>query len=144
MPRTFEAFQTAIDEYILRFWIFALSLLLVGSQLPLKAQQDCGTYGQCAVLQQEKNTKLNGPITYSFNEASLANLPNDQARQDFKNRMMTAINDWADKTGVGITFTTTPQPSSHVTVTVSPDPYIRDSKGLVTALALSLPARILS
>lgn len=133
MPRTFAALLTAVDECVLRFWIFVLALLLLASQLPVGAQQDCSAYGQCAALQQESSTKLNGPITYSFNESSLASLPNEQARQDFKNRMMTAINDWRDKTGINITFTTTPQPSSHVTIRISSDPFIRDSKGLVTA-----------
>lgn len=133
MPRKFEAFLTTIDECVLRFWIFVLSLLLLGSQLPLSAQQDCSTYGQCAALQQEKSTQLNGPITYSFNESSLAALPNEQARQDFKNRLMTAITDWSEKTGVSITFTTTQQPASHVTISISSDPFIRASKGLVTA-----------
>lgn len=130
MPCRFEILLCSVDRLILRFWITVLSISLLYTSLPVQSQTDCTAYNQCAPLQGEHQAKLNGPMTYSFDEASLNALPTEQARQDFKNRIIAAANDWAAKTGVSITLTQSAQTSSHVTAQISTELYIRDSKGL--------------
>src|ERR1043165_5380527 len=103
MAYQLEALLVRLDRIILFFWIAILSLSLPLSRLPVQAQTDCTAYNQCAALQGEHPNKLNGPITYSFDEASLQKLPTAQAREDFKNRIIAAVTDWSNKTGITIT-----------------------------------------
>ncbi len=64
---------------------------------------------------------LTGAITYSINEASLAALPSDAARQDFRNRIADATANWSQTAGISITQAPTGQ-AGRVTVDISTDP----------------------
>jgi hypothetical protein len=81
-----------------------LAFTLSMSPNTVTGQTDCSTYNQCPALQGESSMKLTGNITYSFDEASLnALLPTDADRQAFRSAMITAANDWAQRTGRSIT-----------------------------------------
>ena len=120
-----------MDQLVLRFWIIALCIFLLSAQLPAQAQTNCNSYNQCPALQGEQNTKLNGDITYSFDEASLAAMfPNPMDRTDFKNRMLAAANDWATKTGQSITQAPAGQ-TGNVTIKVENSQRTREDNGYV-------------
>ncbi len=58
----------------LLFGVVFLSASLLGLHLATQAQTGCTGYNQCSSLVGESNTKLNGAITYSFDDASIAAL----------------------------------------------------------------------
>lgn len=94
---------SSIDRMVLRAWVAAICLSLLCGQTPLFAQSACDGYNQCPALQGERNEKLNGPITFSFNQTSLnERFPNPADRTDFINRMRAAAADWATNTGISI------------------------------------------
>ena len=127
----FRVSSSSIDELIRQFWLIILSVALLSVQLPVQAQTDCTTYNQCSYLQGEDSNKVVGNFTYSFDEASLNALPTNAARQDFRNRIQNAANDWASKTGRTITFVAPPN-QGNVKVLVSNDQTITSRKALVT------------
>lgn len=102
MHRNLEFQICPLDRWIIRLWIVALFAFFLSSQLELLGQTDCASYNQCPELQGEQNTKLRGNITYSFDEASLALLSSEEARQNFRNAITAAANDWAQRTGRSI------------------------------------------
>lgn len=110
----------SIDRLVLRAWVAAMCLSLLCGQTPLFAQAPCADYDQCPALQGETNRKLNGPITFSFNQASLdQRFPNPDDRTDFINRMRAAAADWATNTGISISEAPAGQ-TGNVTIQVEP------------------------
>lgn len=114
------------------FFALLLSVLLLKMGLSVWAQ-GCTAYNQCTSLQGEQNTKLAGPISYSFDDQALSTaFNNDSAKiQDFKTRMTAAANDWASSTGTTIAVAPSGQ-SGNVTITVSSATPIRDNNGEVS------------
>lgn len=100
------------------------------SQKALQGQTDCTGYNQCPELQGEANTKLTGNITYSFDEASLALLASDEARQNFRSQIAAAATDWAQRTGRSVTQAPSGQ-TGNVTVTINNIQEVRDNNGFV-------------
>src|SRR5207237_10775277 len=74
---------------------------------------------------------LTPPLTISIDEDSLNNmLPDPAQRQDFRDRLMSAANDWSARTGVDIRFASSGQ-TGNVRVSVSNAPSVRDAAGAV-------------
>ncbi len=116
----FDMLVSFIDGLVLRAWIFTICLLLICGQAPLLAQTPCAEYNQCPALQGEDSRKLIGPITFSFNMASLTQrFPNPDDRTDFMNRMRAAAADWAQATGISISEAPAGQ-TGNVTIQVEP------------------------
>ncbi len=109
-----------LDRVLLRAWIAAICLSLLGAQTPLLAQTPCTDYNQCAALQGEDSRGLNGPITFSFNMQSLNDrFPDPADRNDFMTQMRAAAADWAGSTGIGISEAP-PGQTGNVTIRVEP------------------------
>ncbi|MFN2453939.1 MAG: hypothetical protein ABR577_06920 [Pyrinomonadaceae bacterium] len=128
MPRHLKAILCMSDVVVLQFWILVLSMIL-GTPLQVFAQ-DCTSYYQCANLRRTSTTILrgNGNITYGFDNASLeALIPDAQARDDFKARIIAAANDWSSKTGISITQSSQ-TPNIRIAVSNSED--VHRSKGI--------------
>lgn len=85
-----------------------------------QAQSDCSNHTACSDLQGQSNRKLNGPIVYAFNEASLnARFPNASDREAFKDTLRAVANSWAQATGVSINEAGSGQ-TANVTIQVEP------------------------
>jgi len=122
-----------LDRIVARFWVAALAFSLLCVPARVQAQtSSCSGYAGCSALSQPSNTKLQGPISYSFNDTALAAaFPAQADRDDFKARIRNAANDWAQKTGISITEAPSGQ-AGNVTITASSDSHIRDVDGEVS------------
>lgn len=82
-----------------------LSCLFLTSYLHAHAQSSCTAYYQCTALQEVSSVKVQGPITYWFDNEQIEGvsfLTQDDAN-NFRDRLRAAAADWATKTGVSIT-----------------------------------------
>jgi hypothetical protein len=61
MPTRIEKMLCRLDRLIPRLW----AACLFSAQTPGLAQTSCDTYNQCAALQTQSSTKLNGPLVGS-------------------------------------------------------------------------------
>lgn len=117
------------DRWTISLWIVAVCVAF-SSQVVLRGQTNCTSYNQCPELQGEQSTKLTGDISYSFDEASLALLPSDEARANFRSQIEGAATDWAQRTGRSITAAPSGQ-TGNVTVRVNNSQTVRDNNGFV-------------
>ncbi len=101
--------------------------LLLPSPRPAQAQLNCTSYNQCTALQTVSGVKVQGPITYWFDNARVDTLLSQTDANDFRNRLRAAANDWATKTGVSITEGS----SGKVKIRVSGVTFYRDLNGVV-------------
>lgn len=134
-----------LDRIVARFWmaVLALSLLCVPARVQAQTN-DCSGYAGCTALSTASNSKLQGPITFSFNDTALASVfPTQAARDDFKSRTRTAAADWAQKTGVSITEAPSGQ-AGNVTITASSDSHIQDVDGEVSTDPANSNRRIIT
>lgn len=96
---------------------------------PSPSTGSCDAYANCTALQGSVNTKLNGPIVYSFDNATLlAQLGSQAAVDDFKNRARAAAAGWSSSTGISITEGQ-PGQAGNVTITTANDTRIRYDGG---------------
>jgi hypothetical protein len=127
----------------MHLWFLLVTIGLACLLAPIKyapralaqtTQANCDAYTQCSALVGESPAKLQGPITYSFDNAALNSLITGTAEEkaakikDFKDRFEAQAKDWAEKTGVSIT----PAPAGsagNLTVTMSNSDTIRDKNG---------------
>ena len=94
----------------------------------VQAQSSCTNYNQCSALQAVSTVKVQGPITYWFDDDRITPFLSPNDADDFKTRLRAAANDWATKTGVSITETTG---SGEVRIIVSGVSTIQDVNGEV-------------
>lgn len=131
--------NTSFLQRYMHLWFFiatisAACLLAPAKYLPgalaQTTQANCDAYSTCTALQGTSQAKLQGPITYSFDNAALsAMLGNDPVKiKDFKDRFEAQAKDWAEKTGVSITPAAAGS-SGNLTVTMSNSDTIRDENG---------------
>ena len=99
-------------------------------QPPVQAQPNCGTYYQCAKLGEVSAVKVQGPITYWFDDSRIDPFLSPKDAADFKAHLSAAASDWAVKTGVSITETSG---SGKVRIIISTVPSIRNVNGEVAA-----------
>lgn len=130
MSHQVELILCRFDRVIIRLWVVVLCVSLFDVPRAVLGQTGCTSYNECASLQGEQNTKLNGNISYSFDEASLSILSSDAERQNFRSRVQAAAADWAQRTGRSVTAAPSGQ-SGNVTISVSNSQTVRDNNGLV-------------
>ncbi|HEV2706152.1 MAG TPA: hypothetical protein VGV59_09525 [Pyrinomonadaceae bacterium] len=94
--------------YVLCFLIgvLALSYSSATSPTPVLAQLNCTNYNQCERLQSVASTKVQGPITYWFDDDRIIPFLSLADMTDFKNRLRAAAQDWSVKTGISISEVT--------------------------------------
>jgi hypothetical protein len=128
----------SLTMLLLPCWLMVSPSVVLG-------QSACSGYNQCPSLAGETTTKLSGAITYSFDEASIAALLNNDPIkiQDFKSRVTTAANDWANKTGRSITVAPSGQPGN-VTVKMDNSLDTHNENGIVTIDSSNTVRRILT
>jgi Dual-action HEIGH metallo-peptidase len=96
-----------------------------------QTQPNCDAYNQCPELQSRLSNALTGPLVVSFDENSLSSIyPDSQRREDFRNRVIAAVNDWSARTGISIQFAAAGQ-TGNVRVSLSNSTIIRDAGGQV-------------
>jgi|GEM_PF-1613348 len=92
--------------YLLSFLagvVFVFWYLLIPSSILVRAQSDCTSYYQCPALQQVSGQKVQGPITYWFDDDRINALLSPADADNFRERIEAAANDWASRTGVVFT-----------------------------------------
>jgi hypothetical protein len=111
---------------------------------PSPSASGCDAYAGCTALQGSVSTKLNGPIVYSFDNATLlAQLGSQAAVDDFKNRARAAAAGWSNSTGISITEGQPGQAGS-VTITTANDTKTRNDGGFTFADPNDPSRRVLS
>jgi hypothetical protein len=111
---------------------------------PSPSGGSCDAYAGCAALQGTVNTKLNGPVVYSFDDATLlAQLGSQTAVDDFKNRARAAAAGWSSSTGISITEGQPGQAGS-VTITTANDTKTRNDGGFTFVDPNNSSRRIIS
>lgn len=105
-----------------------LSCLLLSSHSQAQTQISCTTYNQCTALQAVSSIKVQGPITYWFDNDHIEGdfLLNHDAAENFKARVRAGANDWATKTGISITEAT----SGNVRIRISGTTFYTNSNGV--------------
>ena len=113
---------------IILLTLFSLELYLLFS-LPLssQAQSSCAGYNKCVELQTPSANKVQGPITYWFDNDHIDSLLAPEAATDFRDRLKSVATNWATKTGVSISEGT----SGQVRIRVSGISFYRNSNGVV-------------
>lgn len=101
--------------------------LLAISQRDAQTQSGCATYYQCADLQAVSTNKVQGPITYWFDNVVIDSLLTPDAANDFRDRLKAAATDWATRTGVTISEGA----SGKIRIRVSGVTFYRNINGVV-------------
>lgn len=92
-----------VISFLIMVGFLALLYPAITSPLPVEAQTNCTTYKQCPGLQTVSSVKIQGPITYWFDNVRIDSLLSPTDANDFRSRVEAAAQDWATKTGISIT-----------------------------------------
>ena len=135
MPTSSQNRNIPVLEPTARIWllivavasIFFLTPRLYEQQTLAQTQASCDT-SSCPQITNGvgSDLKLSGPITYSFDEATLSLLGDAATIADFKKTFAAAAKDWQDKTGVSITEAPAGS-AGNLTIRVANDPTTRDN-----------------
>ena len=93
------------------------------------AQSGCAAYNECVALQTVSTNKVQGPITYWFDNDHIDSLVDPDTANDFRTRLRAVATNWATKTGVSISEGT----SGQVRIRVSGVSFYTNSNGVVEA-----------
>ena len=120
------------NQYFVTFLLgigFTLFLFqLMNSSIVVRAQSSCSSYNQCQALQQISGVKVQGPITYWFDNDQIdPRFTSPDDADNFRDRLRAAAADWATKTGTSISEGS----SGQVRIRVSGISHSRDVNGEV-------------